>query len=286
MKFGLNILNFGPNANPESLLRQARMAEELGCHFAMISDHVAVTPDVQAPYPTPFYDPFITLSWLAGVTKIIELGTTVAILPFRHPLLTARMGACLDRLSGGRFILGVGVGWARQEFEALGVPFHQRGAIANEYLDVIRKCWTNDVVSYDGQWVKFQDVHTGPWPVREPHPPIWVGGSSEAALRRAVRYGDGWHPLRFRIGWLKDEGCPALRRIAGEESRPVPALCPRIQIRVEEQTLDDHKRFAGQGTLDQIRGDIEALADLGAESVLLDTTEPATIYNLFNFLPF
>ena len=178
MKIGVNILNFGPGATPDSLLRSARVAEALGYHVLMISDHVAITPDVEAQYPAPFYDPFTALAWLAGLTKEVELGTTIAVLPYRHPLQTARIAANIDQLSSGRFILGVGAGWARQEFEALGVPFDRRGAVTNEYLDVIKKCWTNDVVSHDGRWVSFRDVHSAPRPMRLPHPPIWVGGSS------------------------------------------------------------------------------------------------------------
>ena len=247
MRFGVNILNFGPGANPTAIKHWAQVAEAVGYDFAMISDHVAVTPDVAAQYPAPFYDPFVTLAWLAGVTKRIELGTTVTILPYRNPLQTARMAANIDQLSGGRFILGVGVGWAKQEFAALGVPFEKRGALANQYLEVIRKCWTNDVI-LDG-------IQTGPRPMRAPHPPIWVGGSSEAAMRRAVRYGDAWHPLRFQMDWLEREGLPALRRIAEEESKPVPAFCPRIKLH----------------SVDQARADIDTLERFGATEILLDT---------------
>ena len=111
MKFGVNILNFGPGASPKSLQRWAQFAEEVGYHLVMISDHVAITPDVQVEFPAPFYDPFMSLAWIAAITDKVELGTTVTILPYRHPLLTARMAANLDQFSGGRFILGVGVGW-------------------------------------------------------------------------------------------------------------------------------------------------------------------------------
>ncbi len=247
MKFGVNILNFGPGASPSTLERWARLAEAFGYDFAMISDHVAITPDVAAQYPAPFYDPFLTLAWLAGTTKRIGLGTSVIILPYRHPLQTARMTAVLDQLSGGRFILGVGAGWAKQEFAALGVPFEKRGALTNQCLETIRQHWTNDVI-LDG-------VYTAPRPLTSPHPPIWVGGSSEAALRRAVRYADGWHPNRFRLDWLEHEGLPALRRIAEAEGKPVPALCPRLRIE----------------SVEQARADIETLARLGAQSILLDT---------------
>jgi probable F420-dependent oxidoreductase len=238
MRFGVNILNFGPGANPNALRHWAQIAEAVGYDFAMISDHVAITPDVAAQYPAPFYDPFVTLAWLAAQTRRIELGTTVTILPYRHPLQTARMAANIDQLSGGRFILGVGVGWAKQEFAALGVPFERRGALTNQYLETILQAWASD-------------AH----PLRAPHPPIWVGGSTDAAIRRAVRFGDAWHPIRFQMDWLEREALPTLRRIAAEEDKPVPAFCPRIKLQ----------------SLDQARADIDELARLGAADILFDT---------------
>ena len=237
----------------------------------MISDHVALTADVVARYPAPFYDPFVTLAWLAQATRRVELGTTVVILPYRHPLQTARLAANIDRLSGGRFIFGVGVGWAKQEFAALGVPFERRGAISNDYLAAIKTAWTSDPASHAGPFVTFRDVHTGPPPVRSPHPPIWVGGASDAAMRRAVRLGDAWHPIRIRIPWLRDVGLPRLREIAAKEGRPLPALCPRIRLRLTESRLPEEERIAGEGSLDQVRADLETLAGLGARYVLLDT---------------
>lgn len=271
MKVGVNLLNFGPGATPESLLRWTRIAESLGYHLAMISDHVAVTPDVAARYPAPLYDPFTALAWLAPQAPTIELGTTVVILPYRHPLETARMTADLDVLTGGRFVFGVGVGWAREEFEALGVPFARRGALTDEYLEVIRTCWTQDVATYRGRTVAFRDVQTTPRPVQRPHPPVWVGGASDAALRRAVRHGDAWHPIRVRLDTLRDDGLVRLRRIAEAEGRPVPALCPRIRFRVTEKPVAEAERLAGEGTLDQVRDDLLALKALGARYVLLDT---------------
>src|SRR5579859_1525470 len=127
MKFGLNVINFGPGATPGALKTSVQWAEAAGFQLAMLSDHVAITPDVARAYPAPFYEPFTALAWLAGLTSRIELGTTVIILPYRHVLLTARMTANLDQLSGGQLIVGVGAGWARAEFEALGVPFQHRG---------------------------------------------------------------------------------------------------------------------------------------------------------------
>jgi probable F420-dependent oxidoreductase len=271
MKVGVNLVNYGPGATPESLARWARLVEALGYRLLMVSDHVATTPDVQAEYPAPFYDPFVTLAWLAGSTSRIELGTTVVVLPYRHPLQVASMAEDIHRLSGGRFILGVGVGWARQEFAALGVPFEKRGAITDDYLAAIRALWATDVASYKGRFVAFEDVRTSPDSARSSPPPIWVGGSSEAGLRRAVRYGDGWHPNNVRLDWLREEGLPRLKEIAREEGKPLPSLCPRIRLRLTGSPLDDERRLPGEGTLEQVRADLQTLESLGAEYVLLDT---------------
>ena len=185
MRLGVNVPNFGPGTSPDILRRWALTAEGLGFDLLMISDHVAVTPDVAGQYPAPFYEPFTTLAWLAGQTRDIRLGTTVLIVPYRHPLLMARMAANLNDLSGGRLVLGVGVGWAEQEFAALGVPFRQRGRLTDEYLLAMRAAWQDS-----------GDYRSGPIP-------IWVGGNSDAALRRAARLGDAWHPLRFTPDWIE-----------------------------------------------------------------------------------
>jgi len=271
MKVGVNLINFGPSASPASLRRWAQLTEALGYHLLMTSDHIAITPDVQSRYPAPQYEPLTTLGWLAGVTSHIEIGSTVMILPYRSPLETARSFANIDQLSGGRCILGVGVGWAREEFAALNVPFEKRGAMTNEYLAAIKALWTQDVASFEGEFVRFQDVHTAPRPVQTPHPPIWVGGSSDAALRRTVRYGDAWHPIRIRIDWFRDTGIPRLREFADAEGKPMPALCPRIRLRLTDTPLPDDERVAGEGTLDQVHGDLKALEELGCDYVLLDS---------------
>lgn len=249
MDLGVNVPNFGPGTDPERLRGWAQTVEGLGFDLLMVSDHVVVTPDVAEQYPAPFYEPFTTLSWLAGVTHRVRLGTTVLVAPYRHPLLVARMAANLNRLSGGRLILGVGVGWARQEFEALGVPFERRGRLTDEHIRALKSAW-NDADDY-----------------RSGQIPIWVGGKSDAALRRAVLLGDAWHPLRFAMPWF-DEAVERLRTIAAAESRPVPALAPRIVLHLTAEPLAE--RRAGEGTIEQVMADLEHLRQLGAESVLLD----------------
>ncbi|GLW10866.1 F420-dependent oxidoreductase [Microtetraspora sp. NBRC 13810] len=247
----MNVPNFGPGTRPDVLRAWAQTVEGLGFDLLMVSDHVVVTPDVAEQYPAPFYEPFTALSWLAGITTRIRLGTTVLIVPYRHPLLTARMAANLQQLSGGRLVLGVGVGWARQEFEALGVPFGRRGALTDEHLRAMRRAWADE-----------DDYRSG-------RIPLWVGGGSDAALRRAVLLGDAWHPLRFTLPWLR-ERVDRLRAAADELGRPVPALAPRILLRLTDAPVTGADRRAGEGTLDQVAEDLRQLRLLGAESVVLD----------------
>ncbi|TYB64914.1 LLM class flavin-dependent oxidoreductase [Nonomuraea sp. PA05] len=251
MRIGVNVPNFGPGTDPAVLRRWARTVEALGYDLLMISDHVVVTPDVAEQYPAPFYEPFTTLAWLAGVTERIRLGTSVLIVPYRHPLLMARMAANLNRFSGGRLVLGVGTGWARQEFAALGVPFERRGRLTDEHLQAMRAAWADE-----------DDYRAGPVP-------IWVGGNGEAGLRRAVRLGDAYHPLRTTLPWLR-EAAHRLKGVADELGRPVPAFAPRIVLRVTGTPVTDPERRAGEGTIGQIAEDLEELRTLGADTVVLD----------------
>jgi alkanesulfonate monooxygenase SsuD/methylene tetrahydromethanopterin reductase-like flavin-dependent oxidoreductase (luciferase family) len=249
VRLGVNVPNFGPGTSPELLRRWAQTVEGLGYGLLMISDHIAVTPDVAEQYPAPFYEPFTTLAWLAGVTSRVRLGTTVLIVPYRHPLLVARMAANLNDLSGGRLVLGVG--WARQEFDALGVTFRDRGRLTDEHLIAIRAAWADD-----------QDYRSG-------QIPIWIGGNSDAAIGRAVRLGDAWHPLRFTPGWLPG-ALARLTAAAADQQRAQPALMPRIALRLTGEPVTGDDRLAGHGTIDQIAGDLGQLRSAGAETVLLD----------------
>ena len=251
MRLGVNVPNFGPGTEPGVLRCWAQTVEGLGFDLLMISDHVAVTPDVAEQYPAPFYEPFTTLAWLAGITGRVRLGTTVLIVPYRHPLLIARMAANLNDLSGGRLVLGVGAGWAAQEFGALGVPFRQRGKLTDDYLRAVRAAWA-DGADYRGGQI-----------------PIWVGGNSDAGVRRAVNLGEAWHPLRFTMPWLH-EAVDRMTALAGEQRRPVPGLVPRIALRLAEAPVTGPGRLAGEGTIDQVLDDLAQLRLLGADTVVLD----------------
>jgi alkanesulfonate monooxygenase SsuD/methylene tetrahydromethanopterin reductase-like flavin-dependent oxidoreductase (luciferase family) len=249
MRLGVNVPNFGPGTDPGVLREWAGTVEGLGFDILMMSDHVTVTPDVAERYPEPFYEPFTTLAWLAGITSAVRLGTTVAVLPYRHPLLVARMAEGLNRLSGGRFVLGVGAGWAREEFAALGVPYAERGRLTEEHLAALRAARP-----------------AGGGPDGSAPVPLWVGGGSRAAIRRAVRYGDAWHPLRMTLPWLRS----VLAEHAAGHGGALPALAPRIALDLTEAPDPDPDRLAGVGSLEQVLGDLDALARLGADTVVLD----------------
>ena len=249
----------------------ATLSEALGYHIIMTSDHIAITPDVQSRYPAPFYEPLSLLGWLAGVTTKIEIGTTVIIVPYRNPLELAKATANVDQLSDGRFILGVGIGWAQEEFHVLNAAYKSRGAVTNEYLAAVKLLWTQDVASYNGKFISFDDVHTAPRPIQTPHPPIWVGGPSDAAMRRTVRYGNAWHPIRIQMDWFKNTGIPRLKEISDEEGKSVPELCPRIRLRLTDSPVTGSDRVVGEGDIDQVHRDLAELENLGCSYVILDT---------------
>lgn len=271
MKLGVNLINFGPGATPASLRGWVDVAQSYGFHGLLTSDHVTITNDVSERYPAPFYEPLSTLGWLAAVTTDMMIGTTVSVLPYRSPLETARAFANVDQLSGGRCILGVGAGWAAEEFKILNVPFESRGPMTTDYLKAIKALWTADVASYDGEFVQFDNVHTTPRPHQDPHPPIWVGGNSAPSMRRAIQHGTAWHPIRPTATGFVDEMLPEFRRMGEQLELPLPELCPRIRLRITDAAQPDSERLAGEGTVEQIRSDLAAFKDLGCAWVLLDT---------------
>jgi probable F420-dependent oxidoreductase len=264
IRLGVNVPNFGPESSYDALLGWARFVEDGGFDILVVSDHVVLTPEVAAIYPEPFHDPFVLLAWLAGQTSTVRLGTSVVLLPYRHPLHTARMSAMLHLMSGGRFVLGVGAGWSATEFAALGADHVRRGPVTDEYLEIITGAWAAARVDGPG----YQGVQTGPRPP-EGRVPVWVGGASRRAIRRAVRSRSAWHPINPDLDWLRDKGLPALRQEAAEQGEQVPELVVRVKARLQSEPAGP-QRPAGVGTLEQVVGDVHALAGLGASEVILD----------------
>jgi probable F420-dependent oxidoreductase len=211
MDVGIHLPHAGEQARPELIRRYALRAEELGLSDVWVSEHIIV-PRKQFPRSPLFYDPILTLTWVAAVTERVRLGTSVLVLPMRHPLPLAKELATLHNLSGGRLILGAGVGWLEPEFAALGAPFHERGRRMDEGIAMMRAVWTQDPVTFKAKYIpaEITDMTMTPLPIS--HIPIWIGGSSEAALKRTVRIADGWHGSRE----TPEQAAPIVKRLRAE----------------------------------------------------------------------
>lgn len=202
--FGLDVGVYGALATPENVLDLGQFAESAGFGSIWLADHVAFPADIKSRYPfsasgafpaptsDPLLEPVAAMAVLAGATKTIRIGTAVLIIPYRNPVLLARMLITIDQFSGGRVILGAGVGWLKEEFEALDAPdFRLRGKATDEYLEIFKRMSTGGEVAFDGETYSFAAVHSVPGAAQRPHPPVLIGGVSEPALRRVVR-NDGW----------------------------------------------------------------------------------------------
>lgn len=233
MEFGIALPVFGRYARREEILEAALKAEGLGYGSLWVSDHIVI-PDSHKVFGDVFYDPLITLAFLSSATKKIKLGTSVLVLPYRNPIVLAKMVSTLDTLSRGRVILGVGSGWLREEFDALGVAFDERGGMTDEYINIMKELWTSAKPSYDGEYIKFSQVRFLPKPVQRPHPPVWVGGGGERAIERAVRYGDGWHPVGFTPEGMKAKA-GYVRSLLSEEKRGNFAIALRRNVEINEE---------------------------------------------------
>jgi len=208
MGIGCVYPNRGAMATPEQLVRFAQTAETLGFDTIWTSDHIVIPTTVQSPYPyhptgqmpfvptEPYLEPLIVLTYLAAVTQRIRLGTSVLILPYRNPVFTAKALASLDVLSHGRITLGVGVGWMEEEFQALGLDtYARRGAYSDECMRIFRALWTEETPSFQGEFHQFSGIKCEPKPVQAGGIPLWIGGHTPQAIRRAARLGNGWQPI-------------------------------------------------------------------------------------------
>jgi probable F420-dependent oxidoreductase len=215
MQFGIHLPQYGRVASGDAILRAARHAEDLGFAHVWVSDHI-VHPAGQS-YPSPYLvDPLVTLSYAAAATERIGLGTSVLVIPQHNPLWLANALASLDNLAGGRLIVGAGVGWSQAEFDALGYAFDDRGRRTDEILDLLRAAWHDDPVTFHGEHYAFDDIRFLPKPARPI--PIWIGGGVEAAFRRGVERGDGFHV----VGLKPEDVAPIVARL--RRDRPEPSF--------------------------------------------------------------
>jgi probable F420-dependent oxidoreductase len=269
-------------ATRESVLAFARRMEALGYASLWASDHVVIPYTIRSRYPyndtgqfplppdANFLEPLTTLALVAGVTERVRLGTTILVLPHRHPLLAAKMLATLDHLSGGRVILGAGVGWMREEIELLGVPFGRRGGWSDEAIRIMRACWREGRASHRGEFFAFDDVGVFPRPARGDIP-IWIGGHTPRALARVAALGDGWHAA-FPSVEAVEQGIARLREACGRQGRRFEDLTISVRAGLSiRPTPLGEGRPALQGTAEQIAGDLRRYRALGVGTVLLET---------------
>jgi probable F420-dependent oxidoreductase len=256
MEYGVVLPHVGPQARTQVVQRiqtVARHAEALGYHSVWAADHIAMPVNITSKYPyhpegkfpidptDNFLDPLMVLPYVAACTTTVRLGTGVLIIPYRNPIVTAKMLATLDVLSNGRVILGAGVGWMQEEFAYLNVPYHQRGAQTDEYLKIMKELWSQENPKFQGRYFQFADMRCEPRPVQKPHIPIWIGGHSPAALRRTATLGDGWYGHVF---WRDPDALPReiqtikdLAAQAGRDPRSLTYAAPTY-----ERTFEDALR--------------------------------------------
>jgi probable F420-dependent oxidoreductase len=300
MRIGFFAPHTGRGVSRSELARACDVAEDGGADSLWAVDHIAIPYGFKAEYPyaahqfgsgpdepLEWWDCLTVLTYLAARTERVLLGTGVVILPYRHPLATAKTLATIDALSEGRVLFGVGVGWMKDEFAALQLDyFHQRGRVMDEQIEILRRAWTQDRVNYAGEFYEFPDVSVTPKPARPGGPPILVGGNSPAALRRAVRLGDGWHGLML----LPDEvrtHTAELARIAAEEGHagemPVTLLMGLRLTRDDSiyPALDhEHRQAALLGTPEQLIEQLIAYRDAGVEHIQLAASADDTFGDL------
>jgi probable F420-dependent oxidoreductase len=264
MRFGVVFPQTEIGTDPTVIRDFAQTAEALGYHHILAYDHViGANPASRQGWRPPythkdsFHEPFVLFSYLAGVTKSLEFTTGVIILPQRQTVLVAKQAAALDVLSGGRLRLGIGIGWNPVEYEALGENFKNRGRRSEEQVEVLRKLWTQELVTYEGQWNRITDAGLNPLPIQRPIP-IWFGGSDDRALRRLARLGDGWFPM---MG--PDDTCRAAIDKIGSYAREAGRDPKSIGI--------ESRVTIGQKFPEEWKKEIEAWKNLGATHLAVNT---------------
>ncbi len=251
MKLGLFGINMGPCSTPDAAARVAQAAEAAGFESVWAGEHIVLPEPQEPPSPLPptypMLDPNIVFAYLAGQTKTIRMGTGIIILPQRNPLVLAKEMASLDVVSNGRLIFGVGIGYLKPEFDALGIPFGKKGPRTLEYLKAMQAIWSQDQPTYNGEFTSFSSVQALPRPVQKPHPPVVFGGMTPQAFQRSVTHGNGWYGFALDVDRTKK--CLAGLQEA-QKNNERPSALGELEISVTpvgRVDLDTAKRFADIG---------------------------------------
>jgi probable F420-dependent oxidoreductase len=288
MKFGVFLPISGRAAGPETLTQAARQAESLGYDSVWCADRIVIPWEIKTPYPyseeksfivppdRPFFEPLTCLAFLAGSTERINLGISVLVLPYRQPLYWAKIATTIDHLSKGRLILGVGVGWMVEEFDALGANFLERGQVSDEQLDLLKVLWKEERASFAGRHYRFEDIAFAPKPLQKPRIPIWVGGEGARAQRRAGEYGDAWFPYFVRMTAAElARRFDNVRRAAGTAGRNPDSVrlnCCRPIDLTEKPSAWEADRL--RGSAEQIAEALRAYKKIGLEHLALQFMVP------------
>ena len=279
MQYGVHLPQLGRTADRKTLIEWAEEADRLGLHSGWVSDHVAWPREIESKYPytddgsfpggfdMPWLDPLGTLMFVAARTERLKLGTTVLILGYRPPVLTAKFWASLDVLSEGRTLLGVGVGWMKEEFDVLGMPFDHRGARGDEQLEVFDRLFSSANPVFDGRFYQFPEIGFSPKPVQSPVP-IWVGGNSDAAFRRTARYGHCFHAAFQKRATVVEEWA-AVRAACEAIGRDPDEVELSIRLYLDpEARMEPAKSI--QGSADQMAATVGEWAAIGVDHILVD----------------
>jgi probable F420-dependent oxidoreductase len=277
MELGFCIPNNQGVEKVSDLVSLAREAEQLGFHSVWVSEHLFNTAYVAKRLGSrPYHEALTVLTAITGATRTIKLGTSVLVLPWHHPVRLAKVLASLDQYSEGRVILGVGVGIIRDEYDALGVSFADRGRIANECIAAMHELWTQELPAFTGEYFDFSGQLFSPKPAQKNGVPVWVGGNSEAARRRLVKYGAGWHPLALSPDQLAT-AMPVLRAELADAGRsediPV-ALRTTLELLDQPWDRPPGQRRTLRGTVNELIEMLRAYKQAGASHVMLDANSP------------
>ena len=280
MKFGLGVpalmlyppvmSNWERDVKPQDILRIAKKADAIGFDYLTVPEHIVMPDEMVEIMGARYPEGLSAAAFLAGATERITLLNYVLVLPYRNPIVLAKQIATLDFLSNGRMTLGTASGHLEREFEILGVPYHERGKITDEYLAAIIELWTSEHPSFDGKYVKFDKIHFEPKPISKPHPPIFIGGNSKPAMRRAANVGDGWLPWLITSDKLPD----ALTYIKeqpgyGDVNRPFEVVLPLALLNVEDYSHRELGKTRAPRSKEAILEQLGLLGEAGVTTTLV-----------------